>query len=197
MRREITRSGSSDSELQAAHNAGHGGHGGGHGHGGSPGAVDASRGYEVRDVGIAALVKWWAGLGVFIFVCLLIAWGVYFAFVPREDELEMAFPLTVQRRLPAEPNPLLQARPMRDMHEFRQAEQQALNGYGWSDRAAGRVRIPIEEAMDQTARQGLPARQTPPQILNPTEVGDDVESGQMSEFPGRDRQMRPLGTKTK
>jgi hypothetical protein len=191
----------SDSELQARHNkGGHGGHGAGPGGHGSAAAVpvDASRGYEARDVGISTLVKWWLGLGGFIFVCLLLAWGVYFAFVPREDELEMAFPMSVQRRLPPEPNPILQARPLRDMREFRQAENEALQGYGWADKNAGTARIPVDRALELTAQQGLPARsRQPAQVVYPTEVGDDVESGQISRFGRQNENLRPLGTTTK
>jgi len=39
------------------------------------------------------------------------------------------------------------------------AEQRTLTTYGWVDRNAGIVRIPIDEAMRLTTQRGLPARE--------------------------------------
>ena len=41
---------------------------------------------------------------------------------------------------------------------MRAAEQQVLTTYGWVDRNAGVVRIPIDEAMKLAIQRGLPAR---------------------------------------
>ena len=40
----------------------------------------------------------------------------------------------------------------------RETERQVLQGYGWTDQAAGVARIPIEEAKKLVAERGLPAR---------------------------------------
>ena len=70
------------------------------------------------------------------------------------------FPLAQSqaRRLP--PEPRLQTNPRGDLLELRQKEDRILNSYGWIDRDAGVVRIPIERAMALTAARGLPSRQT-------------------------------------
>jgi hypothetical protein len=49
--------------------------------------------------------------------------------------------------------PLLQADPAADLRAFRAREDSILDGYGWIDRDAGRVRVPIERAMEIWARR--------------------------------------------
>jgi hypothetical protein len=67
---------------------------------------------------------------------------------------------TEKHPLPAEPR--LQATPVLDLNEFRAQEEAALRGYGWVDRKAGKVRIPIDRAVDLVAERGLPAGKTVP-----------------------------------
>jgi len=41
----------------------------------------------------------------------------------------------------------------------RKKQQQLLNSYGWADQTTGKVRIPIDRAMDLVLQRGLPMRQ--------------------------------------
>jgi len=54
--------------------------------------------------------------------------------------------------------PALQADPRIDIEEMRKAEEAILTSYGWVDEAEEIVRIPIDRAIEITAKQGLPAR---------------------------------------
>ena len=54
------------------------------------------------------------------------------------------------------PEPRLQTNPREDLRELRDAEQDTLTTYGWVDRNAGIVRIPIDEAITLTLQRGLP-----------------------------------------
>ncbi len=56
--------------------------------------------------------------------------------------------------------PVLQVSPPLELQTFRAREENELQTYGWVDRKAGVVRIPIERAMDVLLQQGLPARAT-------------------------------------
>ncbi len=56
------------------------------------------------------------------------------------------------------PVPRLQTDAPRDLRSMRAREEEALDGYGWVDRNAGIVRIPIDRAMDLLARRELPVR---------------------------------------
>lgn len=46
------------------------------------------------------------------------------------------------------PMPRLQPNPIADLNKFRIAEEQELNSYGWVDRNAARIHIPIDQAID-------------------------------------------------
>lgn len=59
------------------------------------------------------------------------------------------------------PGPRLQMKPEVDLATLRTNEDDQLNHYGWIDRKAGVVRLPIERAMDLIAQRGLPYRGEP------------------------------------
>jgi hypothetical protein len=52
----------------------------------------------------------------------------------------------------------LQKDPGPDIEHYLHEAYDRLNGYGWSDEAAGKAHIPIEEAMERTAALNLPHR---------------------------------------
>ncbi len=54
------------------------------------------------------------------------------------------------------PEPRLQADPVSDLHRMREAEDNVLQTYGWVDKNAGVVRIPVARALDLLAQRGLP-----------------------------------------
>lgn len=58
------------------------------------------------------------------------------------------------------PEPHLQLDPESELHELRTRNAHRLTSYGYIDRAAGSVHIPIGEAMRQLLRRGLPTRAT-------------------------------------
>jgi hypothetical protein len=60
----------------------------------------------------------------------------------------------VPPRLP--PEPRLQPDPVSDLHRMREAEDNVLQTYGWVDKNAGVVRIPVARALDLLAQRGLP-----------------------------------------
>jgi len=54
--------------------------------------------------------------------------------------------------------PALQAAPAQDLKEMQAAEDAILNSYGWVDKNAEVVRIPIDRAIDLVADRGLPVK---------------------------------------
>lgn len=54
------------------------------------------------------------------------------------------------------PQPRLEVKPGANLAELRSAEDADLNCYGWIDRNAGTIRIPIERAMQLILERGLP-----------------------------------------
>jgi hypothetical protein len=118
---------------------------------------------ETSDVDIGGIFGFAVGLSVAgVFVCVLV-WLLFTLFAAREARrVTPAFPLAAGQadRLP--PEPRLQTNPRQDLRDLRSAEDAVLTGYGWVDKSAGVVRIPIGEAMKLTVKRGLPARREKP-----------------------------------
>jgi hypothetical protein len=102
-------------------------------------------GYERSDVPPLLLLALAAGFALTVAILMAILAGVY----PRS--LNDDFKGPVQAFPPA---PRLQSAPRRDLVAYDSAERRQLRTYGWSDRAQGRVRVPIDQAMRQVAAQG-------------------------------------------
>lgn len=64
------------------------------------------------------------------------------------------------------PAPQLRSDPGQDLAAFQQEKRQRLHSSGWVDREAGIAHIPIQQAMQQVAEQGLP-RWSPPEAESP------------------------------
>jgi hypothetical protein len=97
-------------------------------------------------------------LFVSLVVVLLAAAKLFRYFASVQSLGPPASPFANARVLP--PTPRLQAEPRLDLQGFRQAQQELLNSYGWVDKNAGVVRIPVARAMDLLLQQGLPVRST-------------------------------------
>jgi hypothetical protein len=117
--------------------------------------------HEESDVDIRGILIFAAGLVAVAIVIGFIVWGLFAYFNAREDTAggAPAFPLAVSQEHRVPPEPRLQTNPREDLRELRDAEQETLTTYGWVDRNAGIVRIPIDEAIALTIQRGLPSRQ--------------------------------------
>jgi len=116
--------------------------------------------HEESDVAIGGLFGFAAGLAaVLVFVCFVV-WILFSYYAARARQSAPAeFPLAVQQENRLPPEPRLQTNPRQDLRDLRSQEDQILGSYGWVDKNAGTVRIPIEQAMKLTLERGLPARQ--------------------------------------
>jgi hypothetical protein len=56
--------------------------------------------------------------------------------------------------------PQLQLAPRDDLKAFQAREDRLLNSYGWIDKTAGVVRVPISRAMELLIERGLPVNQS-------------------------------------
>jgi hypothetical protein len=90
-------------------------------------------------------------------VVVLLRW--MFVALASFEERQQPPPPVMKVEVPEQPPlPRLQQRPAEDMQAYRDEQRGALESYGWVDRNAGVVHIPIEEAMRLLAERGLPAR---------------------------------------
>jgi hypothetical protein len=97
-----------------------------------------------------------AGLG--LFVALILSGGLVAAML---GAFETERPGAVMTPQPVPPQPRLQTDPTADRAVIEAQARARLQGYAWVDRPAGRVRIPIEEAMRLTAKRGWPDAEAP------------------------------------
>jgi hypothetical protein len=136
-----------------------------HGHEADRGQSE-NKAYETRDIKLRPLVVFTAGLavvGIVTYLVIFVLLRLFGGQAAREDA-QMA-PSSVSRpalapgeeRLP--PEPRIQAAPAADMGALRREEDAILTTYGWVDRQAGVVRIPIDVAMQQVLEEGFPVRQ--------------------------------------
>ncbi len=116
------------------------------------------KGHEIRDANIPHVLLY--GFGMLILVMLA---GVVISVIVYKSMswLETREPAATQfqagqSQLP--PLPRIEVQGWRDLNEFRAAEQKQLDSYGWVDRDRNIVRIPIAQAMEITARKGLPPK---------------------------------------
>jgi hypothetical protein len=130
-----------------------------HSHAGHPDLENPTVHHEESDVNIRGILIFAAGLIVLAAVIHVLIWGVFRYFDAREARRQtIEYPLAVQEESRLPPEPRLQTNPRQDLQDLRAAEERLLTTYGWVDRNAGVVRIPVDEAMKLTLQRGLPAR---------------------------------------
>jgi hypothetical protein len=103
--------------------------------------------YEHSDVAPRLIAALAVGLGIFLIAAPLL--------------LRVGYPQAVHRGTVAGgavqvPAPRLQVDPSADLAALRRAEEGRLSTYGWVDRSAGTLHVPIDRAMQITAERGLP-----------------------------------------
>ena len=114
--------------------------------------------HESRDINFRAVQKFGVGFLLLGVVVYFVVW-VFLGYLRKENTTgQLQYPLAVgqENRLP--PEPRLQTNPRQDMRDLRESEDERLTTFGWVDRNAGVVRIPIDEAMKLTLQRGLPSR---------------------------------------
>jgi hypothetical protein len=130
--------------------------------------------FERRDIGISGVLYF---LVILATACLFSAFAIsgLYRFLEKQNQAEQQpiSPLVTNapkdtRRLPTSyqdylkqnfPAPQLEINERDQLDKIRLEEEETLATYGWIDQSAGKVRIPIDRAMDLVAQRGLPVRQ--------------------------------------
>jgi hypothetical protein len=104
--------------------------------------------YEERDVTFRPIAVVAAFLAMLSVATIGLMYGLDRFLVAREAARSApASPLAQSYGRQEPPVPRLQENPRRDIEALRAREQALLDSYAWVDRAAGRVRIPVERAI--------------------------------------------------
>lgn len=130
--------------------------------------MTAEKGHEERDVRVGALFT----IAFSVFVCcagcfLVVSamWRYFSLHDPAKTGERANIPLTAVENFP---QPRLQVQSGGDLQKLRAAEEADLNSYGWVNRDATIVRVPIDRAMQLLMQRGLPdvgAGQTPLSLM--------------------------------
>lgn len=143
--------------------------------------------HEHKDVHIGGILTFGMALLISTALIYLALWGLFKYFSAREIRTQPPPPAlvpTVQQRLPPEPRlqgaPGHEVHPLQELRDVRAHEDQMLHGYGWVDRPAGVVRIPVDRAMELLSERGLPSRPPASQVKSP-EVPEVSSSGRTLE----------------
>jgi hypothetical protein len=131
-----------------------------------------------REINLKAIGKWMGGLLVLAVIIQFLMWFLLKgleSFDERSDPelLPIQQEMKVNEQLP--PEPRLQVTPafekinpdaisrsdVEDMQTLREHEDKALGTPSWIDRGQGRVRVPIDVAMEVIARRGAAAAAPP------------------------------------
>lgn len=102
--------------------------------------------HETRDISLRAVIAGGVAIGLVVGGLVILA-DVLFPQKSLDRLLKPPFPVIAQ--------PALQSDPAADMAIFHAREMALLNGFGWTDPARGIGHIPIEQAMQQIAREGI------------------------------------------
>ena len=122
-------------------------------------------GFERQDLGSGPIVGFIVSLIVVGVLTYYVLWGMFHfldAFerkhqrpvspmVQVEKDTRLVTPATIQQF----PEPRLEDNERTELNNFRYAEEEKLNSYGWVDQSAGVVHIPITRAMELVAQRGL------------------------------------------
>lgn len=115
--------------------------------------------HERSDVNFRAILTFGVVLAVVAAVVHLLIYVLFGYFDSRERAHgPVEYPLAEAQEHRVPPEPRLQTDPRQDLADLRAKEEDTLHSYGWVDKNAGVVRIPIDAAMKLTLERGLPAR---------------------------------------
>jgi hypothetical protein len=110
-------------------------------------------GTDVRAVGLTGLA-----LAIGLALVFALVYGSFQYLRYHRIVVSPANPLaeTGQQQFP--PAPRLQEHPANELTELRSREEHVLSTYGWIDKKAGIVRIPIDQAIQLQLSRGFPLR---------------------------------------
>lgn len=132
-----------------------------------------------REIHYRGLVYFTIGLAILVLLSAALMWA-FSAHLRSQlvaaDPPPPALPEAREPHLP--PGPQLQTEFTADIEALRRSEEELLDRYSWIDREAGRVRIPIERAIELIAEGERPIDEAP--ASDPDTPGDAPDEANVS-----------------
>jgi hypothetical protein len=113
--------------------------------------------YEHTDAHVGPMIHFGVWLAISALIVHVGLAAMYWLLIRQSSERveTQRYPLAVDTPLRLPPEPRLQQFPRTDLYDFRMKEDQQLHSYGWVDKNAGTVHIPIEDAMRLMLERGI------------------------------------------
>ncbi|HEV8042295.1 MAG TPA: hypothetical protein VGP62_25690 [Bryobacteraceae bacterium] len=109
-------------------------------------------GHEKSEVSVPFIVVSLSVLLVGTFLVALLVIGIFQFFSHTYQTQESA--KQNQQQIP--PEPRIEVEPFKQLLDVHAREDHVLSSYAWVDKGQGIVRIPIDQAIDDLAKKGLP-----------------------------------------
>ena len=109
-------------------------------------------GHEKSEVSVPFIVVSLSVLLVGTFLVALLVVGIFQFFSHTYQTQESA--KQNQQQIP--PEPRVEVEPYKQLLDVHAREEHVLSSYAWVDKGQGIVRIPIDQAIDELAKKGLP-----------------------------------------
>jgi hypothetical protein len=114
-------------------------------------------GHETRDARIGPIILVAAGLAAAVAIVGLLVYGIFLYLGSHPAASARVNPMAAaDSQIP--PEPRIAEHPAIEIQQLRAQEEQTLSTYGWADKKAGKVRIPIDRAMELQLQRGFATR---------------------------------------
>lgn len=117
-------------------------------------------GHEATDAPVGAIAVGAVAVAVGLVAILALCVGLFRVFSGLRTEAPANPMAATAPRFP--PEPRLELTPGLDYQQLRAEEDRVLSTYGWVDRKAGRIRIPVDRALELQLERGFPVRKEAP-----------------------------------
>ena len=124
-----------------------------------PQATSWGTGYEPRDISVGGLAAVLAFMAVAAFTIHFVLVGLVNTLNTKSGPHDQWSGSKPSREALVAPGPRLQVSPTTEMRDFRERETLEMTSYGWIDKSAGTVRLPIDRAIDVALAKGFPVRE--------------------------------------
>ena len=114
-------------------------------------------GHEIRDANVGPIVLTGLGLILVIAIVALLIQGILTYLSEHRPSTTRVNPMAAEdSQIP--PTPRIEEHPAIEIQQLHAQEDGILSTYGWIDKKAGLVRIPIDRAIELQLERGFPTR---------------------------------------
>jgi hypothetical protein len=115
-------------------------------------------GHETRDTSVLGVVATLAFLAAGAAVVFVLIYGIFWYLAANPLTLAEPNPLMETEKQQFPPQPRIEVHPAIELRDLHASEDKILSTYGWTDKNASIVRIPLDRAMQLQLQRGFPVR---------------------------------------